>query len=250
MNGEEAKNGDVSDHVEVSDNKGDSDHSVMEIEDDDDDENSKQTSASNVSKATEKSAKDDKEKKTQDGDEKSQDSVQSEADRKESDDKANEADSDCEMISDVSAKDNKTADTEKEQKDAENKDKGSEEKKKESEKGHTLVEVEVDLDPPPEAKTAEGQKAGPEKPSKFSVMEQGPDNLDMRPMARLLHDIGLDLARESVYGHLIKVQNKKQSQNKLKDNEIQQLNKLKVSGGTSGTGSQVDVILNKEAFSH
>lgn len=42
-----------------------------------------------------------------------------------------------------------------------------------------------------------------------------------------LHISGMDLCREQVYGHLIKVQNKKLTQNKLNEKETQQLEKLK-----------------------
>ena len=59
------------------------------------------------------------------------------------------------------------------------------------------------------------------------MMDKPAEITDMRPMAHLLHNIGMDLCRETVYSHLIKVQNKKQSKKQLNDKETDQLEKLK-----------------------
>ncbi len=48
----------------------------------------------------------------------------------------------------------------------------------------------------------------------------------LRPLAKLLFDIGVDLARQQVYTDLIRVQTKKKKQNKLQEKDCQQLDKL------------------------
>ncbi|KAK2154345.1 hypothetical protein LSH36_270g02012 [Paralvinella palmiformis] len=53
----------------------------------------------------------------------------------------------------------------------------------------------------------------------------GSENL--RPFARLLFDLGLDLTRQHVYKDLIRVQTKKQQHNKLNNKDEKQLDKLK-----------------------
>ena len=49
----------------------------------------------------------------------------------------------------------------------------------------------------------------------------------LRPMANILFDLGLNLTKEQVYKDLIRIQTRKRSKNKLSNNEILQLNKLK-----------------------
>ena len=88
----------------------------------------------------------------------------------------------------------------------------------------------ADLDPSQietKAETAARLKAEEAKKAKFAVMDKPAEITDMRPMAHLLHNIGMDLCRETVYSHLIKVQNKKQSKKQLNDKETDQLEKLK-----------------------
>ena len=77
------------------------------------------------------------------------------------------------------------------------------------------------------AEAAARLKAEEAKKAKFAVMDKPAEITDMRPMAHLLHNIGVDLCRETVYSHLIKVQNKKQSKKQLNDKETDQLEKLK-----------------------
>ena len=49
----------------------------------------------------------------------------------------------------------------------------------------------------------------------------------LRPMATILFDLGLNLTKEQVYKDLIRIQTRKRSKNKLSNTEILQLNKLK-----------------------
>lgn len=67
------------------------------------------------------------------------------------------------------------------------------------------------------AKTSDEQKRKAE-------VKQKPDSL--RPLSRLLHDLGLDLVREQVYKDLIGIQVAKDAKNMLDDKEKEQLKRL------------------------
>ena len=75
-----------------------------------------------------------------------------------------------------------------------------------------------------------------QKEAKYKLFEQcGTDTEEMRPMAKLLYALGADLCKQMIFKDLIRINEKKKSQNKLEDYEVNQLNDLvKVHSGLSG----------------
>ncbi len=227
VNGD-TENGDANDtNAEKNDKKRKSEESVMEIMDSDDDDSKQSTHNEGGESKSADSVKAPSSAKQSDANESSQDSV---ANNK-AESKATESDSDIEMIEDDDndgkpASSTGTAVEEANNESAKPADPDKNKVKEQTEEAEEKLpakEPERELTPEEIAK----KKAEQAKLAKYAVMDKPAEILDMRPMAHLLHDIGMDLCRESVYGHLIKVQNKKLSQNKLGDTEIEQLGKLK-----------------------
>ena len=124
--------------------------------------------------------------------------------------------------------DSKDKDKDKDEKKEDAKDdKTSEEKgkdKSDNKKEQKEVSDAVDLT---DDKAEDTPKRDAAKSRVSSALKPPAATPTMRPMATLLFDLGMDMSRQQVYKDLIRIQQKKQSMDKLDEKETRQLDKLK-----------------------
>ena len=158
----------------------------------------------------------DSETKADKGEAKSSEKDETEKDKEKDDDKdKSEGDKDKDK-----GKPEGDKDKEKDKPDGD-KDKDKSEGNKDKDKDVEAVDLTDDKD------KADTPKPTSSKARINAALKPPSASAQMRPMASLLFDLGMDLARQQVYKDLIRIQQKKQSMDKLDEKETRQLDKLK-----------------------